>query len=411
MDFLTSIAVISLCALLLGTLCNKIKLPPLIGMLITGIVLGPYVLALISPSLLDLSADLRKLALIIILTRAGLNLNLKDLKKNGVCAVLLCFLPALTEIGGYMLLGTLILKMTVLDAALLGSVMAAVSPAVVVPRMLKLKESGYGTDKGIPDMIMTGASADDVFVIVLFTSLTAMSEGAAFSFDIFWQVPLSIVLGIAVGILVGWLFVLFIKRFHIRDSIKVILILCLSLLFVTAENYAGEYVPYSSLLSVITFGAVIFARHSVCAERLSKKFSKLWIFAEILLFVLVGAEVNLQYAAANFGPIIGVIALALLFRMAGVFVSVSFSALNMKEKLFCMIAYCPKATVQAAIGAIPLTMGLACGQTILTAAVLSILITAPLGAFLTDITYKKLLKRSDGEAIEPPADKSPSTEQ
>lgn len=391
MDFLTSVAVICLSALLLGSICSKIKLPPLIGMLVTGIVLGPYVLNLISSSILNISADLRKLALVIILTRAGLNLNLKDLKKNGLSAALLCFLPATAEIAGYILAGTLILKLTVIEAALLGCVMAAVSPAVVVPRMLKLKESGYGTDKGIPDMIMTGASADDVYVIVLFTCLMGMAEGGNFSFNIIWQKPVSIIAGVGVGIAVGFAFVLFIKKWHMRDSVKVIIILSIAFLFVALENAVDEWVPYSSLLSVIAFGAVVFAKHEVCAKRLSGKFSKLWIFAEIFLFVLVGAEVNISFALSNCGFIICTIILALFFRMLGVLLCVSFSALNFKERLFCMIAYCPKATVQAAIGALPLAAGLACGQTILTAAVLAIIITAPLGAFLTDITYKKLL--------------------
>ena len=397
MNFLTSLAVICICALLLGSILSKIKLPPLIGMLVTGIVLGPYVLDLISPSILGISADLRQLALIIILARAGLNLNLKDLKKNGVSAALMCFVPATAEIAGYMLFGTLILRMSLLDAALLGSVMAAVSPAVVVPRMLKLKETGYGTDKGIPDMIMTGASADDVYVIVLFTSLSSMAGGGSFSWNFVWQVPVSIVLGTGVGLAIGLLFVLFIKKIHMRDSIKVILILSVSFLFVALEDAVEKWVPYSGLLSVIAFGAVIFARHAECAKRLSQKFSKLWIFAEILLFVLVGAEVNIGYALQNCGLIICVILLALIFRMAGVFLCVAVSKLNAKERLFCMIAYSPKATVQAAIGAIPLTMGLACGQTILTAAVLAIIITAPLGAFLTDLTYKKLLKKAERE--------------
>lgn len=391
MDFLTSLAVICLSALLLGSICTKIKLPPLLGMLIVGIVLGPYVLDLIAPSILGISPDLRQLALIIILTRAGLNLNLKDLKKNGLSAVLLCFVPATVEILAYMLLGSLILQMNVLDAAILGCVMAAVSPAVVVPRMLKLKEKGYGTDKGIPDMIMTGASADDVFVIVLFTSLTAMAGGSSFSWNIVWQVPVSIILGIGVGIAIGLLFVLFVKKIHMRDSIKVILILSIAFLFVALENVIERWVPFSGLLAVIAFGAAVFAKHETCAGRLSQKFSKLWVFAEILLFVLVGAEVNIQYALQNCGLIICVILLALIFRMGGVFLCVAASKLNMKERLFCMVAYTPKATVQAAIGAIPLAMGLACGQTILMAAVLAILITAPLGAFLTDLTYKKLL--------------------
>lgn len=310
---------------------------------------------------------------------------------------MLCFVPATAEISGYIFLGTLILKLTLLDAAILGCVMAAVSPAVIVPRMLKLKETGYGTDKGIPDMIMTGASADDVFVIVLFSSLTTMATGGTFSWNIVWQIPVSIILGMGVGLGIGFLFVLFIKKIHMRDSIKVILMLSIAFLFIALENAISVWVPYSGLLSVIAFGAIIFAKHEICAKRLSGKFSKLWVFAEILLFVLVGAEVNIQYALQNSGLIICVILLALLFRMAGVFICVSVSKLNMKERLFCMIAYTPKATVQAAIGALPLAMGLASGQIILTAAVLAILITAPVGAFLTDLTYKKLLLRPKDE--------------
>lgn len=395
MDFLTSLAVICLCALLLGSICNKIKLPPLLGMLIVGIVLGPYVLNAIDPTILTASSDLRELALIIILTRAGLNLDLKDLKKNGVSALLLCFVPACFEIAAYVLFATTILSMQVIDSAILGCVMAAVSPAVVVPRMLRLKENGYGADKGIPDMIMTGASADDVFVIVLFTAFTSMSEGAGFSWSVLWRVPVSILLGIAAGIAVGALFVLFVKRVHLRDSIKVIVILSVACLFVALENAIESVVPFSGLLAVISFGACVFARHKVCAVRLSSKFSKLWIFAEILLFVLVGAEVNIDYAVRNSGLIIVVILLALVVRMVGVLVCVSFSELNAKEKLFCAVAYTPKATVQAAIGSIPLAMGLACGETVLTAAVLAIMITAPIGAFAIDILYKKLLTKSE----------------
>lgn len=395
MDFLTSLAVICLSALLLGSACSKAKLPPLLGMLIVGIVLGPFVLNLIAPSILSIAPDLRQLALIVILTRAGLNLNLADLKKNGLSAVLLCFIPALFEIAAYVLFGWLILDMQILDAALMGCVMAAVSPAVIVPRMLKLKENGYGTDKGIPDMIMTGASADDVFVIVLFTSLTAMASGNGFSAHIIWQIPTSIILGIFVGIAAGLLFVLFVKKVHIRDSIKVILILSIACLFIALENVLKPYVPLSGLLAVIAFGATIFAKHAVCAARLSQKFSKLWIFAEILLFVLVGATVNIEYALKNCGLIICVILLALVVRMVGVLLCVAKSKLNYKERLFCMIAYSPKATVQAAIGAIPLSMGLACGQTILTAAVLAILITAPLGALAIDLSYRKLLSYPD----------------
>lgn len=395
MELLPSLALICLSALLLGSLCAKIKLPPLLGMLIVGIVLGPYVFDLISPDILHLSPDLREIALIIILMRAGLNLDLNDLKKNGRSAVMLCFVPATAEILAYLLFGTLILQLSLLDAAILGCVMAAVSPAVVVPRMLRLKEERLGTDKGIPDMIMAGASADDVFVIVLFTSFTAMAGGGAFSFHIVWQVPVSILLGIAAGAGMGALVALFVKRVHLRDSIKVILLLSISFLFVTLEDAVGAWVPFSGLLAVIAFGAAFYALHRVCAGRLSEKFSRLWVFAEILLFVLVGAEVDLSYALRSFGPILAVIFLALLVRMGGVLLCVLGSRLNGRERLFCMAAYTPKATVQAAIGAIPLSMGLACGQTVLTAAVLAILITAPLGAFLTDLLAPRLLQREE----------------
>ena len=393
MDFLTSFAVICLCAMILGSICSAIRLPPLLGMLIVGIVMGPYVLDLIAPQILDISADLRQLALIIILLRAGLNLDLKNLKKQGVSAVFLCFVPAFVEICAYVLFGMLLLNMAAVDAAILGCVMAAVSPAVIVPRMLKLKEQGYGKDKGIPDMIMAGASVDDVFVIVLFTALTAMAGGGDFSFAIIWQVPVSIVLGIAAGGAIGFLFSVFVKKFHLRDSVKVILLLCFSCLFVALQNAVGDVVPFSGLLAVITMGAMLFAVHGECASRLSSKFSKLWVFAEICLFVLVGAEADIRYAFDNIGLMVGVIALCLLVRMVGVWLSVCVSGLNLKEKLFCSIAYTPKATVQAAIGGIPLAMGLACGQTVLTAAVLAILITAPVGAFAIDLTYKKLLSR------------------
>lgn len=394
MDFLTSLAVICLGGLLLGSLCARIKLPPLLGMLVVGIALGPYALNLIAPSLLSVSADLRQLALIIILLRAGLNLNLRDLKKNGVSAVLLCFVPAVAEISAYLLFAPPILGLSGTEAAVLGCVMAAVSPAVVVPRMLRLKETGYGTAEGIPDMIMTGASADDVFVIVLFASVTGMAAGGAFSPNIFWRVPLSVLLGIAAGAAVGCGFAAFVRKVHMRDSVKVILILSLSFLFVALENAVGQTVPFSGLLSVISFGAAFLARHAACAGRLSEKFSRLWVFAEILLFVLVGAEVDVRYALQSGGAILCVILIALLVRMFGVFLCTLPSRLNGKERLFCMIAYLPKATVQAAIGSVPLSMGLACGRTVLTAAVLAILFTAPLGAFLTDLTYRKLLRKS-----------------
>lgn len=391
MEFLTSIGIILMCGLILGSVCKKIKLPPLLGMLIVGIVLGPYVLNCISPEVLNISADLRQFALIVVLTRAGLSFNIKELKQNGRSAIMLCFVPAIMEIIGYILLGIFLLKINWNEAALLGCVMAAVSPAVIVPRMLKLKETGYGTNKGIPQMILTGASADDVFVIILFAAFLGVSKRGVFDFNIIWRTPISMVLGIGLGLLIGWLFSLFVKRFHIRNTIKIIMLLCFSFFFISIENHINEYVPFSGLLAVIAMSAMLFAKHKECAKQLSIRYNKLWLVAEILLFVLVGATVDISFAMKSGVVIIAVIVLTLIFRIIGVYFCLIGTNLNIKERLFCAIAYIPKATVQAAIGAIPLTMGLACGQIILTAAVLSILITAPIGAFLIDILYKKLL--------------------
>ena len=396
MSFLTSLAIIFLSALLLGGLCKKVKLPSLLGMLIVGIVLSS--LNLIAPSVLQISSDLRRLALIIILMCAGLSLNLNDLRKNGRCAILMCFLPATFEIAGFILFGSLMLKLDILNAAILGCVMAAVSPAVVIPRMLKLDEQGYGKDKGIPQIITTGASADDVYVIVLFSALTTMAAGGEFSFNIVWQLPVSITFGVFVGIAVGLLLSWFFKRLHVRDSIKVLILLSMAFLFVALEDLIGAWVPYAGLLSIISMGATLFAKRKTVAQRLSAKFSKLWIAGEILLFILVGATVDVKYALEFALPILAVLGLAMIFRMAGVYTCMLGSNLNKKERLFCMIAYTPKATVQAAIGAIPLSLGLASGQLILAAAIIAIIVTAPLGAFAMDLTYKKLLTKvlSDG---------------
>lgn len=393
MEFLTSLGIIFLCGLLLGSICSKIKLPPLLGMLVVGIVLSPHLLNLISPQVLNISADLRQLTLIIVLTRAGLSFDINALKKNGRSAIMLCFVPAVFEIIGYIIFGILLLNMSWNEAALLGCVMAAVSPAVIVPRMLKLQSENYGTDKGIPQMIMTGASADDVFVIILFTAFLGMQNGGSFDFNVLWRTPVSIILGIGVGLLFGFLFVLLFKKFHIRDTIKIIVLLSFSFLFVALENFIGKIVPFSGLLAVIAMGAMLYAKHEDCAKRLSARYSKLWIAAEILLFVLVGATVDLNFVVKSGGVIVAVIALALVFRILGVYLCVIKTKLNHKERLFCMIAYTPKATVQAAIGGIPLAMGLACGNLILTAAVLAILISAPLGALATDLSYKKLLTK------------------
>lgn len=397
MSFLTSIAIILLSALLLGSLFRKIKLPPLIGMLLVGIVLSPHVLNLISPGILNISSDLRQFALIIILTRAGLSLKIDDLKKVGRPAILLCFLPATFEIVGYVAFAPLILGLSIQESALMGAVMGAVSPAVVVPRMLKLKEEGYGTNKSIPQMITAGASCDDVFVIVLFTALLTTVSVGGFDFNVIWQIPVSIVLGITMGVFCGWLLSLFFKRFKVRDTVKIIILLSVSFLFVALENLIKKYVPFSGLLAVISLGIMFNMKSEERASRLSIRYEKLWVFAEIILFVLVGAEVDVSYVLSDGGGVIIVLLCALVFRTIGVFACLIKTPLNFKERLFCAIAYIPKATVQAAIGAIPLSSGLECGQTILTGAVLAILITAPLGAIATDLSYKKLLVKTEIE--------------
>lgn len=390
---LTSLALIFLCGLLLGSIFQKIKLPPLLGMIITGIVLGPHALNLIDQSVLSISSDLRQIALIIILTRAGLNLDIKSLKKVGRPAILMCFVPACFEITGMVLLAPPLLGISILDALIMGTVVAAVSPAVIVPKMLKLIETGYGKDKSIPQMIMAGASVDDVFVIVLFTSFTGLAQGESFSPISLIQVPISIILGIGLGILIGILLGFFFKKVHMRDSIKVIIILSISFLLVTLENSLKGIVPISGLIAIMSIGISLQKIRSDASKRISTKFSKLWVAAELMLFVLVGATVDIKYAFSAGIMAIVLIFGVLVFRMIGVLICLIKTKLNKKERIFCMIAYCPKATVQAAIGSIPLTMGLSCGNIVLTVAVLSILITAPLGAFFIELLYKRLLKK------------------
>lgn len=390
---LTSLALIFLCGLLLGSIFQKIKLPPLLGMIITGIILGPHTLNLIDQSVLSISSDLRQIALIIILTRAGLNLDINSLKKVGRPAILMCFLPACFEIIGMVLLAPLLLGISILDALIMGTVVAAVSPAVIVPKMLKLIETGYGKDKSIPQMIMAGASVDDVFVIVLFTSFTGLAQGESFSPISLIQVPISIILGIGLGILIGIILGFFFKKVHMRDSIKVIIILSISFLLVTLENSLKGIVPISGLIAIMSIGISLQKIRSDASKRISTKFSKLWVAAELMLFVLVGATVDIKYAFSAGIMAILLIFGVLVFRMIGVLICLIKTKLNKKERIFCMIAYCPKATVQAAIGYIPLTMGLSCGNIVLTVAVLSILITAPLGAFFIELLYKRLLKK------------------
>ena len=387
---LTSIAIILLLGLLVGWLFSKMKLPSLLGMIIVGIVLSPHFLNLVDESILAISGDLRQIALVIILTRAGLSLNLSDLKKVGRPAILMCFVPACVEMIGTIIFAPLLLGVSILDAAIIGSVIAAVSPAVVVPRMIKLIEEGYGTDKSVPQLILAGASVDDVFVIVVFTALTTLASTGEVSAASFMQIPTSILLGVLLGGVVGIIFVWFFKRFHMRDSVKVLVILSVSFLLLELQNRLEGIVSVSGLLAIMSMGIIINQKYDVLAKRLSVKYNKLWLGAEIFLFVLVGIAVDLKYAMSAGAVVILLVILALVFRMMGVALSLIKTNLNRKERLFCAVAYTPKATVQAAIGTIPLAMGLSCGDIVLTVAVISILFTAPFGAICIDNLYKNL---------------------
>ena len=396
---LTSLALIFLVGLAMSAICKQIRLPGIIGMLATGIVLGPYVLDLLSPSILGISADLRKLALIIILLKAGLSLNLSDLKKVGRPAILMSFVPASFEICGYILFAPMILGVTRVEAAVMGAVMGAVSPAVVVPRMVKLMEEGYGTKKGIPQMILAGASCDDIFVIVLFTTFLQMAQGGHANAKDFINIPISIVLGIVLGCIVGYLlyrfFELAYKKNHcVRNSTKLIVILGMSCLLLAIEEWVSAYVTVSGLLAVVSMACMLKVKSTTfVSKRLSEKFGKLWIAAEVILFVLVGAAVDIRYMAKAGAMALLMIGAALLFRAVGVCICMLGTKLTWKERLFCIIAYLPKATVQAAIGSVPLAAGLSCGTLVLSVAVMAIVITAPIGALSIDSTYKHLLEK------------------
>lgn len=392
---LLSIALILLVGMSASWICKKIKLPGLLGMLATGIVLGPYVLNLIDSSILNISSELRKIALIIILTRAGLGLDITGLKKIGRPAILMCFLPASFELLGIILIAPGALEISVLEAAIMGAVLAAVSPAVVVPRMVKLMDNGYGTAKGIPQLILAGASVDDVYVIVLFSTFIGMMQGKGASIINFVNIPVSIILGMGIGMLVGYLLAMYFEKIHIRDTVKVLLILSISFILVATEDMLNTPIKFSALIAIMFVGVGLHKKRDVVAKRLSQKYEKLWIASEVFLFVLVGATVNINYLGNMGIKALIVIFGALIFRMAGVFVCLIKTELNKKERLFTMMAYTPKATVQAAIGGIPLALNFACGETVLTIAVLAIVITAPLGAFAMDLSYKKLLRRNE----------------
>lgn len=395
---LTSLGLVLLLGMALGALAKRLKLPSLVGMLIAGMILGPYALDLLSDSLLNISADLRQLALIIILTRAGLSLDVEALKRVGRPAILMCFVPACFEILGMTLLAPRLLGVSTLDAAIMGAVVGAVSPAVIVPRMIRLSEEGWGVDRGIPQLILAGASVDDVFVIVMFTAFTGLaSGGTGLTVGAVLGVPASILTGIAAGLLLGWLLAQWFRRVHMRDSVKVVILLSLDFLLVAAEDALEGIFPFSGLLAVMGAGVGLQKWRTVVAQRLSLKFSKLWVAAEVALFVLVGAAVDLRYAlSAGVMAILAVLG-ALCFRAVGVLLCVSGAHFSGKEKLFCVLGYLPKATVQAAIGGVPLAMGLGCGQIVLTVAVIAILVTAPLGALAIDRSYPKLLTRRPPE--------------
>ena len=396
---LASLSLIFLVGLAMGAICQKLKMPRIIGMLVTGIVLGPYVLDFLDPSILSISSELRKLALIIILLKAGLSLDLKDLKKAGRPAILMSFVPATCEIAGYILFAPLLLGINRIEAAVMGAVLGAVSPAVVIPRMVMLMEEKYGTKKAIPQMIMAGASCDDIFVIVLFTTFLSMAQGGSADIIDFVNIPVSIVLGILLGAVTGYGLYLFFETSYahkhcVRNSTKVIIVLGFSMLLVSVEGWLEGKVSVSGLLAVVSMACVIKIKSTAfVSKRLSEKFGKLWIAAEVVLFVLVGAAVDIRYTLSAGISAVFMIFIALIFRTAGVLICTIKTKLNMKERIFCVIAYLPKATVQAAIGSVPLAAGLACGKIILSVAVLAIIITAPLGALGIDNIYKKLLEK------------------
>ncbi len=390
---LLSIALIFIIGMLLGKMFEKIHLPKLLGMLLTGILLGPYVFNLLDEKILNISTELRQIALIIILTRAGLNLDVDDLKRVGRPAILMCFVPACFEIVGMILIAPKLLGITTLEAAIMGTVVAAVSPAVIVPRMLNLIDEGYGKDKSIPQMVMAGASVDDIFVIVLFTAFTGLATSGEISATQFLTIPTSIIFGLIGGVIVGLFLNVLFTKISVRDSEKVVIMLAISFLLVSIEHKLTGAIGFSGLLAIMALGATLKVKKKEVAKRLSLKFNKLWVGAELLLFVLVGATVNVQYALKAGIICVVIIALVLLFRMLGVIVCLFKTNLNKKERLFTTFAYMPKATVQAAIGGIPLAMGLPCGEIVLTVAVVSIIVTAPIGAILIDNTYKKLLAK------------------
>lgn len=390
---LFSLSLILIIGFSLSGILNRIKIPGLIGMIFTGVLLGPHMLDLISTDILGISADLREIALIVILVRAGLSIDISDLRKSGRPALLMCFVPATFEIAAVTYLAPLLLGVSYIEAAIMGCVLAAVSPAVIVPRMIHLMETGYGKKSRIPQIIMAGASVDDIYVIVLFTAFLGMYRGEGFSASTLVSVPVSILSGVIMGAVTGIILVSIFKNIHMRDTVKVLIILSIAFMFVSIEDFLNPFFPVSGLLAVMSLGCSILRSYEILAKRLMGKFSKIWVGAEILLFVLVGAQVDISYlAGAGISSVLLILA-ALSLRIIGVSLSLAGTSLSLKERLFCSIAYIPKATVQAAIGAVPLSAGVGAGNTILTVAVLAIIISAPVGAIGIDRTYKKLLSQ------------------
>lgn len=394
-NMISSLALIFLLSLLVGELFHKVQLPKIIGMLLVGIVIGPYALNLLSPAILNISAELRKIALIIILIKAGLTLELSSLKKASRPAILLSFLPATFEVIAITIFAPIIFNISRLEAMLLGAVLGAVSPAVVIPKMTELIENGYGKDKSIPEMILAGASLDDIFVIVLFSSFLSANQSGAIDLLSFASIPISIISGVALGILTGLIVSKIFKSYSMASEARTIVVLALAFALTALEELIKAYLPLSSLLAIVAMAATIKLKsNKEVTNEIAKDHSRLWLGAQAILFTLIGATVDIRYTLnAGYSAIL-LLFISLLIRSIGVLLALLFTPLNKKERLFTIFAYIPKATVQAAIGGIPLAMGLSCGSLVLSIAVLSILITAPLGAFLMDISYKKLLVKN-----------------
>lgn len=390
-----SLGLILILGFIIGWLLSKIKIPGLVGMIIVGLLIGPYCLGLIDEKILSISTELRQVALVIILTRSGLNLDIDSLRKIGRPAILMSFIPATLEIIGTTLISQLLLEITIFESILLGTVLAAVSPAVVSPRMIKLIEERFGENHQVPKLILAGSSVDDIYVIVLFYTFLGLVGNNTFDFVSITMIPVTIILGVLLGIIVGLILSYILKKTNFKTAINILIIISSSFLMIGLENMLKDYISISSLLGIMVTGIVLLFRNKEKAKQLSDGYNNLWIFFEIILFVLVGATVDFSYAINNGLIAILILMIGLLFRTLGVLLCLIKTKLTFKERLFTILAYIPKATVQASIGGIALSLGLSCGSIILTVSVISILITAPIGAILIDNLSSKLLDRTD----------------